>query len=57
MYMWRAFSSEFGDALVVTVTEQVWRYIWMPQSREIGGRNRNDLQIHLEVVIERLWRP
>jgi len=39
------------------VNERVCRCTWRPSSCELGGRNRASLEIHLEAVIEQVWRP
>ena len=57
---WKRRSSEFGDTLdranLEAIIERVQRYTWRPSSSEFGdtlaGRNRANVAIHLEVVIE-----
>ena len=78
-YTLRSWSSKFGDALggpagvnlemhSEIVIRWVWSCTWRLCSCELGGRNRANLEIHLEAVdrmslemhfeagIERIWR-
>jgi len=56
---WRPTSSEFGDAFGGRdrVTQRcTWRPWWSEFGDALGGRDRVNSEMHLEAVIERVWR-
>ena len=48
-------SSELRDALW-NRDKVNWRLTWRPWSCELAGHNRASLEIHLEAMMERVWR-
>jgi len=57
MHLWRPQSSEFGDTLGGLDRASLEICTWRPRLCELVGFNRASLEIYLEAVIEREWRP
>jgi len=55
-YTWRPWLSEFGDMQLEAIMVRTCRP-WSSESRDsLGGRDRVNLEMHSEIVIERVWR-
>jgi len=54
--VWRYALGGHDRANLEAATERVWRPLSSEFGDALGGHNRASLEIHLEAVIDRVWR-